>query len=331
MKNLILFAIAIFCAQFLNAQIDKENFEKTFNEELNDDKYSKRENHSGKYQYTKPQQVPSWFVNPPTSQDNEVYAIGISDPEMDTTAGLEMALYRAQVMANVLNRSTTQLLCDFFLNEVDNSSDIVYEHFSRINARIPEENVFDIVNIYRNSYDETLILIKYTRPKYKRKDRMNPIKLEVYKNEIQSSRYGNFESIYELYVESNSITEPNPMFYQITEIGPRHDVVSAQQEDKKQVPIYQLQYVGLPNSDSTKANSFSHGLWKEYYKSLMSYIINKAREKPENIKHISDAYQQNSLEKLTRGISVNRMRFMLTGITAKGNSLHVSLQELPLK
>ncbi len=330
MRKLLFLSIILY-ALTTSAQLDKENFEKIFEEETNNSKYSKRESHSGTYQYTLPQLVPRWFITPPVSNDSLIYSIGISDPEMDTVNALEMAVYRARVMANVLYKGTTQLLCDFFLNEVNNSSDIAYEHFSRINAKIPFNDKFEIVETYRNSFDETMVLIKYYPPKNIEPNQFNRIKLEHYKSEIESSSYGNFESVYEFWVQANSDTIADPVFYQITKLGPRHDVMSAQGNIQKQVPIYSLQYKGIPSADSTELCNFSHGLWKEYFKSTMVFIMSKAREKPENIKQITDSYQKNTFEKLTRGISMNKMRFVLTNISATNNKLKVTLQELPYK
>ncbi len=331
MKKTLLFFGVIMCTLTSNAQLDKEKFEKIFDEEVNDSKYSERENHSGVYQHTAPQPVPEWFINPPVSENDFVYSIGISDPEMDTTAAFEMAVYRAQIMANVLHKSTTQLLCDFFLNEENNTTNIAYEHFSRVNAKIPFEAEFEIAETYRNSFDETMVLIKYYPKKRIKHNNFNKIKLELYKSEIESTSYGNLESVYELWVQANSIATPDPMFYQITELGPRHDVVSSVENIQKDVPIYSLRYKGIPTADSVGHCNFSHGLWKEYFKSVVLFIINKAREKPENIQQVSDSYQKNSLEKLTRGISMNKMRFVLTNISALNNELKIDLKELPLK
>lgn len=334
MRNVLLVLFLFLGSGMVIGQIDKENFEKIFDEEVNVAKYNERSSHSGKYLYTKPQTVPAWFLNPPVSSTDEVYAIGISDPEMDTTQAFEMAVYRAQIMANVLRNSTTQLLCDFFINEVENSSNIAYEHFSRINSKIPLQGKYEVIESYRNGYGETLVLIKYKTQKGLKAEQVNKIKLELYKSEIESAAYGNYESIYELWVPSNSVSIPDPMKYQLTELGKRHDVLSISGMQKRQVPIYKLRYEGLTSAgDSSQYSYFSHGLWKEYYMSIMTDIIGKAREKPENIRHLSDVYQSDAykdktIEKLTRGISMNKMRFVLTHMSASGDKLQVNLQEL---
>jgi hypothetical protein len=274
--------------------------------------------------------VPNWLVNIPTSNKGEIYSIGISDPEMDSASAINMAIYRAQIMANVFNNSITQLLCDFFMNESTNTSDIVYEHFSRINAKIPIDNTFEIIKTYTNDFDETMVLIKYHLIKRQKAKNQHRIIFELYKNEIESASFGEMESIYEISVKANSNTEPNPMLYQLTEFGKRSDVLSVTDDKEHSIPIYSLKYTGIPSTDSVEFCHFSHGLWKEYFKSVMIVILSKAREKPENIKYLSDTYNRNSLQKTTRGISINKMRFILTGITVSNNQINVNLHETTL-
>jgi hypothetical protein len=312
------------------AQFDQQKFEKIFQEEVGNKKNSTRENHSAVYQHTTPQAVPSWFINLPVCESTEVYSIGISDPEMDSTLGYETALYRAQIMANVFYNGTTQLLCDFFFNEANNTSDIVYEHFSRINSNSYFDNNYEVIESYTNSYAETIVLIKYALKDKITSDNFNKIRLELYKNEIEASNRTEYESIYELSVYSDTENTDTLMFYQITQFGKKHDVVSKTNKTIKQVPIYSLKYMGLPSADSASVHYYSHGLWKEYFKSLTLHIISIARLKLENIQHISDAYQKDNFEKLTRGISVNKMRFALTGISGFNNELKVAMQELPI-
>jgi hypothetical protein len=216
------------------------------------------------------------------------------------------------------------------VNEVNHSSNVVYEHFSRINANIPILGNFEIVSSQRNKFDETIVLMRYFPTDSLKPEQYDQIAMELYKNEVQSSAYGNFQSVFEIRVQSNNADRSDPMFYQLTELGTRYDVLSLYENQQKNIPIYKLPYTGIPNNDSATFSYFSHGLWKEYFKSVMIQIISKAREKPENIQYLGDAFQKNSYEKLTRGISVNQMRFVVTGMNVFNNELKVAMRELPL-
>lgn len=319
----ILFAILTY------GQIDREYFDQVFEEELGDTKYTERKNHSSIYVRTGEQSIPLWFVNPPVSEGNEVYAIGISDPGMDSITGQNLALERAQILANILYNGTTQLLCDFFLNEVNSSMDVVFEHFSRINAKIPNTGNYEIIHSIRNEFDETLVLIKYVPQKGLLTSDHKKVKFELYKNEIETSGMSQYQSVYEMLVHSAIDKGDTVGFYQLTEFGKLYDVVSLTENKVQQIPIYTLKYSGIPSSDSTSTQYFTHGLWKEYFKSIMLEIIGVARLKPENIQNIDESYQRNSLEKLTRGISVNRMRFVVNQVSAANKELKVKLTELP--
>jgi len=332
MKRFVLWFFISSSAFYVSAQFGQKEFKKVFDKELDQKtKYTHRENHSGKYHYTRPQQVPDWLVHPPVAAQNEIYAIGVSDPGMDTTQAYEMALFRAKVLANLLHLSTTQLLCDFFLNELEHTSSIVYEHFSRISAQIPKDGgTFSIVETYYNAYDETMVLIKYVPTKKLKKNQADKILLELYKNETESSVHGEYESVYEMQVVPSQKSDSIKAFYQFTEVGTRSDVVSKIGDTIQQIPIYSLIYTGIPSTDSIPTVILSHGLWKELLNSIMAQIISKAREKPENVSYLSDDYQKDSYQKLTRGISVNRQRFVVTSVSKKENKLAVELQELAL-
>ncbi|MBI9066451.1 MAG: hypothetical protein JEZ09_04095 [Salinivirgaceae bacterium] len=328
----LIFAIFLLINSICFAQNDKDRFKEVFDSEIADETTLDRSSHSGRYQHTVAQQVPDWFINPPTSDGQSMYAVGISDPGMDTIQGLEMALFRAEIMANIFRKSTTQLLCDFFLNEQDQSNSIVYEHYSRITTKLPNsKGNYDIIKSYRNEYDETMVLIVYNPPTKVVSNELYPIRFELYKNETESSTYGVFESVYEIVVKSNSYEIPDPVFYELTELEDRSEVVSKSFEEEIKVPIYSLAYMGIPSSDSVKQCYFSHGLWKEYFKSVMVYIIKKAREKPENISFLGDKYNVESYQKLTRGVSVNKMRFALTGFCFENGKLKAKMTELALE
>lgn len=93
------------------------------------------------------------------------------------------------------------------------------------------------------------------------------------------------------------------------------------------VPIYSLKYSGIPTKDTVAVTcSFSHGLWKEYFKSIALFIVAKSREKPENITYLDDTYQYTNTQKLTRGISSNKMRFVITKIYGTKAGLNVELK-----
>jgi hypothetical protein len=329
MKNLYVAMFTLLVVNSALAQINKSNIEKIFDEETIDEKYTKREHHSGKYLYVPTQTVPGWFVNPPAAEGNSVFAIGISDPEPDTVKALNSAIYRALVIANVLHKNTTQLLCDFYVNDDNKYQDVVYEHFSRINAKLPLDADYTVVSKYRNKYDETMVLVKYNPPKRIKHNEFYRIRIELYRNEIESSASGSFESVYEMQVLSDAVTKYVPVFYQLTELGNHSAVVSGMDTVPADVPIYSLKYSGIPVNDSTvKVCSFSHGLWKEYFKSITVFIIAKSREKPENISYLDETYQYNNTQKLTRGISSNRMQFVISKIYGNKIGLNVKLKEV---
>jgi hypothetical protein len=159
------FSVVLLVLFWVNSsgQNDQKLYKKSvFDKESEQSKYTARSSHSSLYVHTAPQEVPAWFSNPPASTDEFVYSIGISDPEMDSADGMQQAILRAEMMANVFWYSTTRLLCDFYMDEVGSSQKVAYEHFSRINTRMPyNQGKFEIVETATNAFNEYMVLIKY--------------------------------------------------------------------------------------------------------------------------------------------------------------------------
>lgn len=330
MRSLI-FVFAMFIGFAVHAQSNQERFKKTFDEEIQEEGGLERTSHSAKYQHTAPQKLPEWITQIPSSTRELIYAVGISDPAMDSTEGMQQAVFRAELMANVFRKSTTQLLCDFFLDEEASSSSIVYEHYSRISTKMPmQKHQSEIIQSFKNQYDETIVLVAYHPPKRVDPAQLLNIRMEMYKNETESSIYGQFESVFDLMVKTPTTDIAPYGFYELTELGERSSVVSSDTVGKYEVPIYTLAYHDIPAKDSVNNCFFTHGLWKEYYQSTMNHIMSKAREKPENISYLTDKYQVENYQKLTRGVSVNKMRFTLDGFYAENGKLMVKLTEQDL-
>lgn len=329
-KSLVLL-IGIVFAVSSSAQLDKERFHNIFKEETKEKKYRSRDNHSSKYSYTKAQQLPHWFYSPPVPSSGEFIGLGISDPGLDSADAMNMAIHRAQIMAYMLAKSTTQFMVDFFTNEITGAQDVVYEHFARVYTKMPvkAENC-DIIETFTNQFDETFVLVKYSPKKGKQPKNGHTAIMELFKNEMQAGGRGEYESVYELLVKDNKDKTNVPLMYRIVEFGTRNDVEGTVNNEDYTVPIYSLRYE-YPVRDTIIKQQFSHGIWKEVFKSTVTQILNKARKKPEIIKDMGDNYQSDSSEKLTRGISSNKMSFVWTGIGFKYDQIKMKLKEVPLE
>ncbi len=331
MKALItlVFCIVVY---LLPGQTDKERFAKTFDEEMDYADNLQRQNHSARYATTKPQLVPNWFNNIPAGNDSLIYAVGISDPGMDSATAMAMAIDRARVVASLMRKSNVQLICDFFYDEATHTNQVMYEHYSRIYTYMPlSAELLRVVNSTINQFGEALVLIEYRPPQAVNPDNLQLVQCDLYKNETEKSIYGNYESVYELLVEPNKLQSQKPMLYQLTEYGPRYDVGSSFDSLHSTIPIYTLTYQNISGTDSLPYRTFSHGLWKEFYKELVTTIVAVARQKPENISQLASKHNTSSYQKLTRGMSENKMRFTISRIMGSENSLNVVLTELPVQ
>ena len=321
----ILFSISI------SAQLDKERFQEIFDDETKEEKYISRDNHSTEYSHTKAQELPNWFFHPPTPGNGEFIGLGISDPGLDSTDAINMAINRAQIMAYMLKKSTTQFMVDYFINEVTDAHEVVYEHFARVITKMPASvNNCELIESYTNEFDETFALVKFIPDNSKSTMNHNMVFMELFKNEMQAGARGQYESVYELLVKDNREKDEVPLMYRVIEYGTRNDVEGTINNENYSLPIYSLRYTYiLPDTVINK--QFSHGIWKEVFKATITQILNKARKKPETIKDMGDNYQVESSEKLTRGISSNQMSFIWVGMGLQYDQLMIRLKEIPVE
>ncbi len=310
----------------ISAQIDAARFAAYFDDEK-ESLENIRVNHSDLFQYELPQELPSWFFNPPMAEDDFIYSIGISDPALDSIKAMGQAQERALIMASLTSNSLTQLLCRFYMDETKGFSNVVYENYARVSANLPQHyDSVELVNDTYNAFGEAVVLIKYKVQQPTESLNEEKIVLDIYKNEFEGSQSGIFESIYELSYRSYS-NDSLLVQYQMMELGSRTAVSCKLDSISYELPIYTLKYYSQ-YQDSSTVCFYSHGLWKEYFKAISSQIVTKAQNRPENIQVLGDNYSTDSYQKMVQGISQNKQRLSLKKVITSKNILLVHLMEL---
>ena len=109
--------------------------------------------------------IPDWFLKNVNHQ-NEIYAIGISDPNLDTIKGENQAILRALVYHSLLHKSHINELSTYGLtneNSVGNNAktieNAVYTSIYSIGDNLT--NLFSVEKKYTNIYKETFVLLKF--------------------------------------------------------------------------------------------------------------------------------------------------------------------------
>lgn len=309
----------------MQAQEEKDKyFKDVFSKEIEykDDKMS-RESHSSKYTYTHPQRIPEWCNNLPASSDRSVYALGISDPGLDSAIARPQALQRAEIMANIFRKSTVQLLCDFYEGGDDNIRKSIYEHGAQLYTYLPEcTDCSQVLYETQNAFGEYIILINYNPPRFISKKKLSTVRSEVYKSDVSRNRSGEFKIIYELLLMNKYRLLQQPAFYEYTELGRHLEVRSMAENDTLFVPIYSLKYI----TDSSQI-ILSHGLWQSYFKSSIDQILDMARSKPENVRYLEDDFNQNEQKKQVLGKSENLIKVSLNGLSFKKEEFCIKITE----
>ncbi|MBN2756268.1 MAG: hypothetical protein JXR51_03750 [Bacteroidales bacterium] len=110
--------------------------------------------------------IPDWFFNKDYYQKSD-YAIGISDPDLDSISAEKQAILRALINHSILNKSEINSLSTYGLGNQnsDNKNSNTVENavytsiFSQDSLYI---NNFITEKYFRNKYNETFILLKFS-------------------------------------------------------------------------------------------------------------------------------------------------------------------------
>ncbi|MFW5706730.1 MAG: hypothetical protein ACOC12_02310, partial [Bacteroidota bacterium] len=120
--QLLFTLLLLFWGISLVAQTPSKHFLEIFEKETNqigsqESKYGNFK-HTGKLSFF-PDTLPVWFFQPPVPEHNQVYAIGISDPDLPAQEGFQQAYYRARVMAVLFNGARIEYFRDVFTSDQD--------------------------------------------------------------------------------------------------------------------------------------------------------------------------------------------------------------------
>jgi hypothetical protein len=96
------------------------------------------------------------------------FSIGISDPEVDPETGFRQAYHRALMLGALQQKSSVKMVSENFAKqkEKSNTSRSKYEEMYRIEATISLNDSFSVVDSYRLSSKETIVLISFPQSLY---------------------------------------------------------------------------------------------------------------------------------------------------------------------
>jgi hypothetical protein len=287
-----------------------------------------------------PASIPDWFYNMPPSDDQNIYAIGISDPGMEEQQAIELATLRAKSVAALLWNPKIARLADNFTDEREKGSNGVvsskYINYYRIIASLAVmEDQIETVDQFFTSFDEVIVLLKLNLfiNDISPKDTITATS-NIYQAEIQKHNYFEMEEMWQMKgncisFNSERIKEYSYSFKAVNNLA---EITSYYNQSKLDFPYFNFRYQGnnvepLVLPENTISGKLNLGLWKGLLESLLQNIILHGQGTSVTIKQVGDAYTSRT-QNLSREVTESSNSFRIKNLQISSNKLYLNLEKL---
>ncbi|MCK5822771.1 MAG: hypothetical protein KAG95_02130 [Bacteroidales bacterium] len=303
---------------------DKRYFENTF---LEDFETNFKDDNANYLVNTIPCYIPSWLLNVPKPTKDFIYALGMSDPGMDTVDATELASIRAKSIVALLNNSNIRTVTDFYSNLKSNANENMFEYYSQILASCKVGND-SIINSFYTKYNEAIVLLRIPLNEKKTANYdFISFDCKLYKMDMNMEYATQYEAMFE--IDANKYNQDTCLnsHYILTEVNNNVDILAEYMDNKISIPNYYFNYK-ISVSDSSNQLIADNGLWKEYIKSILFKVLNLSQINSVKIKTMAENYSP-IYEKMTREVSNNNLQFNIDNIQIIDNKLKVDLSICP--
>jgi len=277
-----------------------------------------------------------------TSDNNTIYSIGISEPEMtDSILAKNLAINRALQIATILNHAEIRLVSDFF--------EYAYEDIFS-NLRAAKNNIEELIKIESylnydsvnhnvvygkfNEHKEYIVILKIQK---KNNSSNLYVSSEFYRNEYDindRSYYMNRQlSIYSNnYVDTSKL---NHNYYNLKNESSRLSFIVNFEDKDIEVPRYYYSYISSIKKQEeifgyTESAELKNGLWAAYIESILKSILYKTKTSNFVFRRVSDNNNENldlNIKGLSRTVvSVKDIILKISRIGIFDNKLYIMLE-----
>lgn len=315
-----------------NIKAQNNNFEKIFEKETNGTTTvdsNKFKNISTLSYY--PDTLPSWFFSPPQSTLNCIYAIGISDPDMEPIKAKEMAIHRAKAMAGIYLNAKLQYFRDVYSSEKESGRYTDYRqrfdtYFKVSSLTKIEDESFAVVDSHMTRYNESMILIKYsptTSPSLENK--LLSVVGTVLYIEAQVDDAFDVQAEYELLT---ALKQPEKdiqsAHFLYREKGNKFLSNSEYLNNIIAFPVYIYKYASPDWNKNTEPLVSYNGLWSKFTRELLRTLTLTTEQTKIKIKTLGEKYNP-SMSNLSREIVSYKAQLKLNGIVFERDSMKLNL------
>lgn len=314
----------------LNGQ-DKENFEKIFLKETQGTKdYSSAKfKNIAKFSYY-PDTLPSWFFTPPASTLSCIYAVGISDPDMEPAKAKQMAIHRAKAMVGLYLNAKMQYFRDVYTSEKESKGYTNYRqrfdtYFKISSLSKIDDASFAVIDSHLTRYNESMILLKYSPESLKEVNNILTVVGTVLYIEAQVDDAFEVQAEYELL---SALRQPESQaqlaHYLYREKGNKFLSNSEFLNNTNEFPVYIYKYAS-PNWEKNTPPLVSYnGLWSKFTRELLRNLTLTTEQTKIRIKNLGEKYNP-AMSNLSRETVSYLAQLKLNGIVFERDSMKLNL------
>ena len=289
-----------------------------------------------------PASLPEWLSNIPESNINTIYTVGISDPGMEASEALQLAVLRAKIISALLIQPKISSITDNYSTEKQSTTSdqftTKYVNYYRILASLNgSPGQFELIDQYVTSFNETIVLMKYYNSiAHGSVVDSVMLKIDYYQAERQRKNRFEFEEkceVYGLSKQNNSDEEINLFYYYFRAVNQFYEIVSRYNGEDLDFPRNIFRYQGLAGSDMKKEDNLNfsykltYGLWKAYLEALLQSFTVANVNSGISVGSLGDTYSS-TMHNLSREVSESDPVFRIKGFEVNNNRLSVILNRM---
>lgn len=335
MKHLIVYAkITSFVVVFLIlqatsvvAQSQEQQFRGVFDRETRQKEQAGNYanfRHTGRLSFF-PDTLPAWFFQPPPSNHDSTYAIGISDPDLPYEEAYQQAYSRAMVMAVLCHSPRIAYFRDMFTSYHNQHS--VGNHrqrfdtYFRITASEPaDSSMFREIASYFTRYNESIVLISYTQHTEKAMSRITASASVLY---IEAHIGGTYEPQASVDLESDIChygDKTETAAYNSTRKGNRITTSSVRNGKPIYFPLFVYRYANPAWAPFTQPMVSYHGLWGIFLSELLEHLTHSTEQTSLRIRTLQEQTKPRN-QNITREVAVQKARIILEELDLKPSGI----------
>jgi len=281
-----------------------------------------------------PDTLPQWFYNPPISNSNEIYAIGISDPDLTLDEATNQALFRAKTMAILFNKSKFQYFKDIYTTEQSDGSSQQYRQrydtYFKISALANHNsNCFNIIDQHFTRYNEAVVLIRF---------QPNTVDVTTSTSNEQFSAVGTVifieaqideafepQAEYEL-ISALKMPGDQLLTSQFTFISKGNEFLCKSEfiGNRIDFPHYPYKYTSATWPQDSQPILTYTGLWSIITQKLLKQLMQGIENSSVKTRSVGQQYNP-EISNLTREVAIKNAKIILNGIEFGGDDIDFKL------